>query len=266
MKSLLPFLARVIGQRMMIAILTRQTLRARYAGTAGGFIWILIQPLVMVATYWLVFSVGFKAHGSSGEPFILFFVTGLAPWLFFNEAVVFGAGAVAGNPHLVKKMVFPTEILPLVQVLAAAVTHLLMLVITLAVMAFYQRPIGPSAVGIVYYFAALAILALGLGWLTAALQVFFRDVGQVVTVLFGFWFWLTPVVWPPSLLPPEFTRWLVLNPLNYVVQGYRDSLLYGVWPWARMTDGLIFWAETLVLVGLGATVFRRLKPDFAEVI
>lgn len=255
-----------IAQRELVIALTRQILRSRHVGTAGGVLWCFAQPVAMVAIYWLVFSVGFKARGPAGEPFILFFVTGLAPWLFFNDAVTGSIGSVVANPHLVKKIVFPTELLPLAHVLSAAVIHVVVVAITLVVMAVYRVPFGVTILGTVYYFVAVATLALGLGWLVAGLQVLFRDVGQIVTVLLGFWFWLTPVVWPPSLLPPEFGVWMALNPLSYVAQGYRDCLLHGVWPAAQPIAGLIFWGEALVLLGVGAALFRRLKPGFAEAI
>ncbi len=260
------FLRRVIGSRQMILALTRQAVRSRYADTAGGLAWTVIQPLATIATYWFVFTVGFRAQTTSGEPFILFFVVGLAPWLFFNDAVTSATGAVQASPHLVKRMVFPTELLPLVQVMAAAISHGVILTITLAVIVMHGVGIGPDALALVYYFCCIAVLALGFGWAAAALQVFFRDLGQMVTVLFGFWFWLTPVVWSPVMLPPDYRGWLPYNPVNYVVQGYRDSLIYGVAPIERWGDGLIFWVETVTVVALGATVFRRLKPEFAEVI
>lgn len=266
MMSFFAFVKRLIERRGMIAALTRQTLRARYVGTLGGFAWALAQPLAMIVTYWFVFSVGLKLQGAGGEPFILFFVVGLAPWLFFNEAVNAAAGSVVGQPHLVKKIVFPTEILPIVQVSASAVVHLIVLAITAAIMAWYDRLPGWHAVFLLYYMAAAAVLAVGLGWLTAALQVFFRDVSQIITVLFGFWFWLTPIVWSPDMLPPELRGWLVFNPLRYLVQGYRDALIYGLPPTERLEAGFVFWLETLLVLGLGVYTFRRLKPEFAEVI
>jgi ABC-type polysaccharide/polyol phosphate export permease len=260
------FLKRRFERREMIAALTLQALRTRYVGTVGGFAWALAQPLAMIATYWFVFSLGFKLRGSGGEPFILFFVVGMAPWLFFSEAVTAAAGSVVGQPHLVKKIVFPTEILPIVQVSASATVHLLVLAITAAIMAWYGRQPGWHAIFLLYYMAAAAVLAVGLGWLTAALQVFFRDVAQIIPVLFGFWFWLTPIVWSAEILPAGLHGWLRLNPVHYLVQGYRDSLIYGLAPTERLADGLVFWLQALFVLALGVYVFRRLKPEFAEVI
>jgi len=256
----------IYNQRVLLMALTWRSLQRRYAGTWGGVVWCVLQPAATVAIYWLVFAVGFRAQGPAGDPYILFFVTGLAPWLFFNDGLRESVESVTGNPHLVKKVVFPTELLPLAQILSTALVHGVVLVLVFFTLACYQVPFSLSILGTIYYFLALSILVCGLGWLVGSLQVFFRDVGQIVAVVLGFWFWLTPVVWPPSLLAPEFGIWMLLNPLAYVIGGYRDCLLYGVWPLAEPMESLIFWGEALGLLAVGGTTFQRLKPEFAEAL
>jgi ABC-type polysaccharide/polyol phosphate export permease len=252
--------------RGMIWAMARRELSARYVGAAGGMLWALLQPLTTVAVYWFVFSVGFKAQGPGGSPFILYFLCGYAPWLLFTETVQASAASVVGNVHLVKKTVFPTQILPLVHLTAATATHVVLLAVLLTATVLERGAPSPALFQLIYYFAGLCALALGLGWALAALQVFSRDVQQILSVMLNLWFWLTPVVWVEEMMPEELRWALRLNPMHYVVQGYRDALLGGPPFWSDLWAAAGFWAAAVVVLAAGAHVFRRLKPEFADVL
>jgi lipopolysaccharide transport system permease protein/teichoic acid transport system permease protein len=239
--------------------------RNRCLGTAGGVLWLFAQPLTQILIYWVVFSLGFKTQTPAGEPYILFFVTGFLPWLVFQEALGAATTVVTGAPHLVRKTTFPVTLLPMAVIAASLVTHGPLLVVALCIFTVTGWPPDVTAFACLYYMVALSALLLGLAWITASLNVYFRDVGQIVTVVLGIWFWLTPVVWPPSLLEPTLGVALDFNPLNYVVQGYRDSLLHGHWPTPSL-GALVFWVQTIVLLFLGERLFHRLSRDFAEII
>lgn len=260
------FAGQLFRLRGMIWAMARRDLAARYVGSAGGIFWAVVQPLVTVAVYWFVFSVGFRAQGPGGAPFILYFLGGFVPWLFFSEVVNASVPAVVGNAHLVKKTLFPTQILPVVQVVAASAAHGALL---LAYIGLAAATVGASWISLpqlLYYYLALAALALGFGWLLSALQVFSRDVQQGAAVALNLWFWLTPIVWTADLLPPEY-RWIVdANPMSYVVQGYRDSVLGGGAIWDRPLAAAGYWLAAGGALALGALVFRRLKPEFADVL
>lgn len=262
----LQFLLSVYLNRGLIWSVARNDLRQRYIGTAGGFLWALAQPLVLIATYWFVFTYGLKVGVISNIPFILYFVCGFVPWMMFSEGITQSSATVVSNPHLVKKIVFPTEILPIANQTVQLILHCIALTIVAILLVAYQWPITWYVLQLPYYTICAVTLGLGFGWLTSALNVFFRDVGQIVNIVLGIWFWLTPIVWPLEILPPVLKQIMGLNPTYYIVQGYRDSLLIGVPFWDKLDQMLQFWVFALVILFLGAHVFRRLKRDFVEVL
>ncbi len=258
--------ADLIRYRGVIWTMAKHELAARYVGTLGGPLWAIIQPVATVAVFWFVFSVGFKAQGPSGMPFVIYFLCGLAPWLTFNEVVSRSVSAITDNVHLVKKVVFPTEVLPFVYLAASAVSHLVLVGLVVAVAAAQGYAPTLHLLQLPYYFLAMGLLMLGLGWALAALNTFHRDVGQIVAVVLNLWFWLTPIVWTPEMVPEKWLWVFRLNPMFHVVEGYRNALVYGEPFWAdALAEGPYWLAAGLVFV-LGAALFGRLKPEFADVL
>jgi ABC-type polysaccharide/polyol phosphate export permease len=266
-RRVIAFLSKLYNYRGVIWAMAVRDLAARYVGSFGGILWSVVHPLATVIIYWFVFSVGFRARGPAGMPFVLYFVSGLVPWLLFSEVLNSSINAVTANAQLVKKTVFPSEILPLVHLTSASFTHLVLL----AVLCFlaWHYGYGPtlSTIYVVYYYTALGCFLLGLSWLLGALQVFHRDLGQGMTVVLNLWFWLTPIVWSTEIIPAQFMNAIQYNPIFYVVEGYRSSLTAGS-PllWLDWRKALRFWAVTGPVFLIGAYVFRRLKPDFADVL
>lgn len=244
-------------------------MQTRYAGTLAGLIWSIVHPLMMILTYWLVFSKGLKVAPSNDVPFVAFFLCGFVPWMAFAETTTASMNAIIANPHLVKKIVFPTEILPIVHLVASMISHLIMLVILIIVLAISKISFSVYNIQFLYFILGMSIFCIGMGWIISALNVFYRDVGQIVLVVLNIWFWLTPIVWPPEKLSefPAFVRFCLLaNPMYYIVQGYRASFIYHTGFWENWGQGIYFWALSLTVFAFGGLVFRKLKPDFADVI
>lgn len=239
---------------------------SRHIGTLGGFLWSILQPIATVAIFWMVFSLGFKAEGPSGMPFALYFIAGFVPWLLFTDTINAGVNAVTRNAVLVKKTLFPTEILAAAFFVSASFSHAVLLLALIALAPAYGYSPGISVLTVLYFYAALACFSIGLSWLLGSLQVFHRDIAQGVNVVVNLWFWLTPIVWTSDMLPREFMSILKWNPIYYVVEGYRGALLYGSWQVLDAASALNFWLVTFVLLFAGAAVFRRLKPDFADIL
>ena len=260
------FLRNIYSCREIVRTMAAHELANRYVGTLGGALWTIAHPVAMILVYWFVFSVGFKAQGPAGMPFTLYFVSGLLPWLFFSETITASIASVTGNAHLVKKLVFPTEVLPVVHIVAGLVPHAALLAVFLVLLAHYGIYPNVYMVQLVYYMAMLIVLTLGIGWLLAALHVFYRDIGQAMTVLLNFWFWLTPIVWTINIVPERY-RWLLhLNPFYYLVEGYRNALVYKKPLWVAPHDALYFILIAMLLLMSGAAVFRRLKPEFPDML
>lgn len=260
------FARRIYACRLIIAAMAKADIKARYVETLGGTLWAALNPVIVIVTYWVVFDLGFKVAPTNGTPFIATFVCAMTAWTTFSEVLNTSVNAVTSSAYLVRKIAFPTEVLPVVKIIASLATHVYMLIMIVAVIAYHGLPWSFFFLQFLYYLAALVIFALGLGWLLSALNVFYRDVAQIVTAILGVWFWLTPVVWPLDMVPPQYRSYLLLNPMYYIVEGYRQSFLSFVPFWHDWKGAAVFWATALAVCLLGAYVFRRLKPEFADVL
>ncbi|MBI1395538.1 MAG: ABC transporter permease [Betaproteobacteria bacterium] len=260
-------LQRIVGNRRSVVALARRHLLARYAGTLLGGLWEVLHPALTILVLWFVFTAAFHARGPHDMPFILYFVTGIVPWLLISESINQGTQGVVAHGFLIKKMVFPSEILPFVYLVASAVSHVLLLGLAAVVLLANGVPASIFWIQCIYYFVVACGLVLGIQWLLSALMVFHRDLGQVVGVLLNLAFWATPVVWVPNgVVPPRLAWILYANPFAYVIDGYRKSLLERQPFWTDWAHGLYVWTVLLALLVVGGTVFRRLKPHFADVL
>jgi len=250
----------------MIMVMARRETRYRYAGTMAGALWSVANPLAMICVYWFVFSVGLRVQPMEKAPFIVVFLGAYLPWSTFVEILSNSCACVSANPHLVKKVVFPTEVLPVVQIAVSMISHAALLLLFMSVLAVNGYPPSIYNLQIFYYLPCLLVFSLGLAWLAAALTVFYRDVQQLVGLILTVWFWLTPVVWPFSMLSGWPRLILTMNPLYYIVEGYRKSFITHVPFWADPMAGLCFWGITFVVFMFGGLVFKRLKPEFADVL
>jgi lipopolysaccharide transport system permease protein/teichoic acid transport system permease protein len=222
--------------------------------------------LAIITIFYFVFAVGFRSQGPAKAPFLLWFVCGLVPWVFFNETLLAATESITRHAHLIKKTVFPSEILPMVNITAGLVPHLVFLLIVTGLLAWYQVPFAASRLLIVYYILCICALLVGLSWLLSSIQVFYRDVSHAVSILLNLWFWSTPIVWSSDMISVEYRGLLFYNPIYYITEGYRGLLVFGeiVWPSAAHTA--YFWFIVTAMFLAGAYVFGRLKPEFADVM
>lgn len=252
--------------RGLLLGLAKNDFRARYTANQLGIVWAFVQPAVLIAIFWFVFEVGFKSMPVADFPFILWLIAGMVPWLFFAESLQSATQSVIAHSFLVKKVVFRVELLPLIQIISALIIHLFFIGVMLGMYLWYGYRPTLYWLQLPYYLLASIVLVLGMSWLTSAVVVFLRDLGQLVAMLVQFGFWLTPVFWSVGILPERFLFWVQLNPIYYLVEGYRDSLIHQQWFWQKPLLGVQFWVFTLVLLVAGALVFRKLRPHFADVL
>ena len=254
--------------RSVVRALVLRDVRGRYVGSMFGALWSVAHPLLQLAPYTFVFATVLKvriAAVDGGEvPFVLYLACGLFPWLAIQEGVTRSATCLVDNPTLVKRVVFPVEVLP-VQLACVAVVHqLIATAILLGLMAAFGFPPRPTLAILPALLVAQLGITIGLGWALAALHVYFRDTAQALAVLLPVWFYLTPILYPPHLVPPFLQAVLALNPLTPLVQAYRDVLLHGVVP----SGAGAFWlAVTSVAVFCGgAVLFTRARGEFADLV
>lgn len=259
------FIGKIFLQRHLIWNFVLRDLKVRYVGSFMGFFWSVVHPLVLLVSYTFVFSVVFKIKpASSGvDSFALFLFCGILPWLYFQDTVVRSCESVVSNANLIRRTVFPSEILPLSIAFSNLVTHLIGFAILLAVL-LLNGMIYPTLAFIPVYLFLLFLLSLGLGWIFAALQVFLRDTAQVLNVMLVFWFWFTPIFYETDRVPHWIRVWIEINPLSYVVEGFRLLLLEGRLPSAQSLLVLVAWGTGAFVVG--GIVFRNTKREFADVL
>lgn len=252
--------------RRLIFALAKNDFKTRYAGSHFGMFWAFVNPVMTILVFWFVFQVGFRSSAVQGVPFILWLSCGLIPWFFFSDGWANVTGSFIDYSYLIKKMVFRVSALPLIKITAALFVHGFFLAILMLLFLLYGYSPTWQWLQIPYYLFCTVALMIGTGYLTSAVAPFFRDTQQIIGIGLQFGMWITPIMWPAEMLPPEF-RWLILvNPMAYVVDGYRQVFIGGGWFWERPVGLAVFWAATLALLCLGGWVFRRLRPHFADVL
>lgn len=252
----------------LIMELARADFKRRLEGSYFGLLWMLIQPVVTVVIYYMVFTVIGRGtqQGMDGVSYLLWMICGLVPWFFFNESMNGGTNCLLEYRYLVKKVVFQIEVLPLVKIVSALFVHAFFVVVLVVVSLFYGNFPKLFWLQMIYYSGAAGVLALALVTFTSAVAVLFRDMSQMVNIAMQFGMWLTPVMYSNDQVPwPAIAFILRLNPMYYVVEGYRDALIRGVWFWEK-GDTLYFWTVTLLMFWIGRRVFRKLRPHFADVL
>ena len=265
-KSFLEFCLTLHYRRFLIFEMAKRDIGQNQIGSFLGFFWTFINQLVLVCILWLVFSVGFKTPTASGAPFVVWLTTGLIIWNAFAETLNGATVVIKSNPHLVKKVLFPLSILPVVKLVAAVIVHMVFIIILIGLILAHGLPWSVYWLQSIYYLVAMMVFVLGLSWITSALFVFIRDVGHVINVLLQIGFWSTPIFWNLQMMPGGIRPFFKLNPMYYLVQGYRDSFLHFVPFWHHPALTLYFWLVTSAIFILGAVVFQRLKPNFADVL
>ena len=259
------FLTQLVVRRHLIWTFVRRDLRSRYVGSVMGLCWSVLHPLVLLAAYTFVFQVIFQVRPLLGrtDSFAVFLFCGLLPWLYFQDTLQRSCTSVVEQRNLIQKTLFPSEVLPLTLAVSNLVTHLFGLTVLLALLVYLDLLTWTACLLPAWSFW-LMLLALGLGWLAAALQVFLRDTAQVLSVLLVFWFWFTPIFYQVERVPPRFQPWLRLNPLTHVVEGYRLLLLEGRVP--APESWLALAGLSLATFFLGGLVFRGMKREFADAL
>lgn len=260
------FLKDIFSNRKLLLSLVKNDFKQKYLGSYLGIAWAFLQPTFTILIFWFVFQVGFKSQPVDNFPFILWLVAGMIPWFFFAEALSNGTNSIIENSYLVKKVVFRVSILPIVKISSAFYIHLFFIVFMLGMFLFYGYGFEIYWLQIVYYMFATIVLVLGLSWITSSVVVFLRDIGQLVSMCIQFGFWLTPVFWSMKMVPEKYIWIIELNPLVYIINGYRDSLIYHKWFWENMNMTVYFWIITAVIFVLSGLVFRKLRPHFADVL
>lgn len=259
----------IIKRRKLIWDLSKADFKKRFVGSYFGMVWMFVQPVVTVMIYFCIFQLGFKSVPPvPGIPYVLWLVPGIVPWFFFSEALNTITNCLQEYHYLVKKVVFQVEVLPVIKLISSLMVHAFFVLIMIVMALCYGKTPMATWIQVIYYTFAASMLALALGYFTSAVNVFFKDMAQIVSICLQFGMWMVPIMYQESMFDdvPVVLTVLKFNPFYYVVAGYRDSILTGNWFFERPTMTLYFWGVTLVLLFLGIRVFRKLRPHFSDVL
>lgn len=266
---MIDLLESILRQRSLLGVLVVRELKARYRGSILGFLWSLAQPLVLLGVYSLVFGQIFL-HRIQGavEPYPVFLICGLFPWIWFSSSLSEATVSLVSNAGLIRRAVFPVEILPLVPVFSQLVHFVLALpVVALGLAWARQQGLEVGGAGLVALPAVMALFLLataGLALLLAALHAHFKDVRDLLTSVLTVLFFLTPILYTPEAVPEPFGRLLWLSPATPFVLSFQDVLFRGVFPAPERLFAMSLLAALFLVVGL--EVFRRLRDSFVEVV
>ena len=259
------------NNRRLIMRLSKNDFRKRYAGSYLGVVWSLVPPVVTVLMYYIVFDRIFRSGrqqitGTINVPYVLFLTAGLVPWFFLSDAVTGGMTSLLEYNYLVKKVVFKVSILPMIKINAAVITHIGFTVILLIISVLYGYFPTVYWLQLIYYTLCEYLFVLGLSYATSAIVVFFRDLQQIVSIFLQVGMWATPILWNVTTVNENLRPYFKLNPMAYIVEGYRNSIYGGEWFWTHFYSSTYFWIVTVLLFVIGAMIFRKLKPQFADVM
>ena len=257
--------------RRLIWKLSKNDFKTRYAGSYLGMVWAFVQPVVTILVYWFVFEKGFNAKAQAlttglEVPYVLYLTAGMVPWFFFNEAVMNVMTALLEYNYLVKKVVFKISILPIIKIIAACFIHIFFVCFMLVLNIGYGFYPDMYWLQLIYFSACLFIFILGLSYATCAIVIFFRDLTQIVAIFMQVGMWATPIMWSIDKIPSEYQIIFKLNPVYYIVNGYRSALFEKSWFWEDFYSTMFFWIMTVVVFAIGGLIFKRLKVHFADVL
>ena len=257
--------------RTLIWKLAKNDFKTRFAGSYLGIFWAFVQPVITIVLYWFVFAVALPqraaaVRGGIEIPYILWLIAGIVPWFFFSEALGSGAGSLLEYNFLVKKVVFKISILPIIKIVSALFVHVFFVAFVLILYSCYGLYPDVYTLQIVYYSFCMFVFVLGISYVTCSVMVFFRDLGQIINIILQVGIWATPILWNIDTLNPKWHWVFKLNPMFYIVQGYRESLIDKKWFFQSPGLTAYFWILTIVIFVFGAQIFRRLKVHFADVL
>ena len=259
------FIRQIYVNRFLIKELTKRDFKASYIKNILGLSWALLEPMFMMSILWLVFTY-IRIRKPGEYPFAVYLLTGMIAFDYFNKSLGKATGSIKAYDFLVKKVNFRVAIIPMVKIISELFLHLIIMGIVMIILIFNH--VYPSFywLQVIYYIFALYMLLVGISWFTSSVQLFFPDISNIITLGTRVLFFLTPIFWTIDIFPKRLAIFVKLNPLYYIVSGYRDSFLYHIAFWEKPELTLYYWCFTLLSIIIGVIVFKKLRPHFADVI
>lgn len=262
MEILRQFIRPITSHKYLLYQLTLREIRARYKQSIIGYVWIIFNPLVQLLVYTFVFSVIFK-FPTGGVPYSVFLFIGLLPWIYLQTSLSTAALVLIDNANLLKKVSFPREILPYSVILAKSIDLFFSLLLLLVLMIFYRLSFQSSLFLVIPLLLIQVILMTGLSLFLSAANLFYRDIQHLTNLALLIWLYMTPIVYPLSLVPKEYVWLYKLNPMVGVIEGYRSAFLN-----LPFDLGTIAWSflSSLIIFAIGFWIFKKGEKVFADIV
>lgn len=261
------FIKTLIKNRKLVFQLGKNDFKNRFAGTTLGAIWGFAQPFVFMMTYVIVFQFILKAGSAGDYPFIVWYLPGMALWMSLNDSILNATNSIKSYSYLVKKVVFPVDIIPVISLASSAIVSIFLIAISIFVGVGFGYI--PNFIKVVYFIIATFALVISFTRFTSAITALVPDFGQLFNIFMQLMFWFTPIMWNISMLSnhPTLEKVVKCMPFSYLVTGFREAFIGG----NLITENhgiytLVFWGITVFLFFWGNSVFKRSKKDFADVL
>ena len=261
------FFKTLIKNKRLVFQLGKNDFKNRFAGTGLGALWGFISPFVFMVTYVIVFQYILKTGAAGNDPFVVWYLPGMAMWMFINDSILNSTMSIRSYSYLVKKVVFPVDIIPVISLTASSIIGIILFFISIVVCAIYGYL--ANFLQLIYIIFAAYCLIIALSRLTSAVATLVPDFTQLINVLMQLFFWFTPIIWNLSMLAGHQTLLSVVKcmPFTYLVTGFREAFIDGNILFANHGMYTIaFWVITIAIFLWGNAVFKRSKKDFADVL
>lgn len=251
-----------ISYKFLLLQLTLREIKARYKQSFVGYAWVLLNPLAQLLVYSFVFSIVFK-FPTGNIPYIVFLYAGLLPWTLLSSSIASATQSLVENSSLLKKVAFPREVIPYATVIAKMVDFGFSAILFLLLMLLNRVPLSWTIVYFIPIFIAQIFLTTGLSLILAAFNLFYRDIQYLTNLMLMLWMYMTPIVYPLSLVPMKYVWLYKLNPMVGIMEGYRSAIFGYPFEWT-----IIWWAFgcSAVIFILGFFIFKRSEKHFADVV
>jgi teichoic acid transport system permease protein len=266
MKSVLTIIKEQFKSIYLIRRLSAYEVKSANKNHYLGILWEVINPMIQVGVYWFVF--GFGISGRKGEGDIDYFpwmLAGIVIWFFLNPAITQGTKSIYSRIKMVAKMSFPMSVIPMYVIIAKFYQHLMLLVVIIVILHFYGFPISVNYLELPYYMFAAIAFTFSISLITSTLSMIVRDVQMVVQAVMRMMIYLAPILWAPTEKFPKLQSILKINPIYYIIEGYRNSLLGGKWYLvAHWHYTIYFWSVIFVLLVIGSMLHVKFRNRFVD--
>lgn len=254
----------IIKRRELLTQMTLREIKSRYKQSIMGYFWVILNPFFQILIMSFVFSTIMKipTNANASIPYIVFLYVGLLPWTLFSNSLTSASGSIVSNAGLITKVYFPRTILPISTIFAKIIDFMFALTILIAFMFIYQVPVNLNIIWVVPIFFIQQIFTLGLSLFLAAINLVYRDIQYLLSLIISLWFYLTPIVYPTDIVPEKYKLIFKLNPMSVITNAYRQAILAGGVP--SLSSLSIALLVSIITLYLGFKYFKKLEKTFSD--